>query len=268
MSSKRKFIFKSQTPFAKKARTAMFIAGKMPVRAMAAAISAKRSSARMRMRNRVTAGFLGIETKFYDTSRTSGSVTAPTDATGGEFDPSATSMISTPAQGDGEQNRDGKKIVILNCYVKGNVNTTAAANQTTVPPRRRVFVALVQDTQSNGAQMNSEDCFKNLAGGSNSGNCVLRNLLYAQRFKVIKTFEAELTPPTMSYDGTNMESSGSMVHFEWFYKFPGGLPVNFNAGTTASIANVVDNSLHVIGYVNSTTGSPSIIYNARIRFQG
>ena len=56
-----------------------------------------------RLANYRTAGFLGIEKKFYDTSVSAVALGAPTDATGGEFDPSTTSMITTPAQGDGEQ---------------------------------------------------------------------------------------------------------------------------------------------------------------------
>ena len=52
-----------------------------------------RIGAALRRRNVRTAGFLGIERKFYDTALTATALTASTDASGGEVDPSATSMI-------------------------------------------------------------------------------------------------------------------------------------------------------------------------------
>jgi len=80
--------------------------------------------------NQRSGGFLGIEKKFYDTGLTSAALTAPTDATGGEHDPSSTSMISTPAQGDSEQNRDGKRIVIKSVQITGVVRCASQTDQT------------------------------------------------------------------------------------------------------------------------------------------
>jgi len=217
------------------------------------------------MLNRRTAGFLGIEKKFYDTMLIAGALTAPTDATGGEFDPSATSMISTPAQGDTEQNRDGKKIVIKSLIFKGRLATAQTINQTTVPQPTEYFVAIVLDTQTNGAQLNSEDVYKNLGANAATTCRPTRNLLFSNRFKVLKEWCGVLYP-TVSYDGTNIEAGGDTVQFDAF--IPLDLNVNFNSGTTASVANVIDNSLHVIAFANSTVMSPAISYNARIRFMG
>jgi len=66
-------------------------------------------------------GFLSIERKFYDNGLTATALTAPTDATGGEFDPSATMMMTTPAQGDGPSNRDGKEIAMLYLQINGTI---------------------------------------------------------------------------------------------------------------------------------------------------
>jgi len=74
---------------------------------------ALRRAKRLDALNRGTRGFLGVERKFYDTALTATAIVSPTDCTGAELDPSATSMISTPAQGDSEQNRDGKQIACL-----------------------------------------------------------------------------------------------------------------------------------------------------------
>ena len=93
----------------------------------------------------------------------------------------------------------------------------------------------------------------------------MRNLLFAQRFRVLKDAVVDITPNTLSHFAVDSFSYvGKAVELDWF--LPMNLPVNFNAGTTSSIANVIDNSLHIIAFSNSTVGT--ISYNARIRFQG
>jgi len=57
------------------------------------------------------------------------------------------------------------------------------------------------------------------------------------------------------------------VYFDWFIRLK-GLKVKFNAGTTASIANVIDNSLHIIAFASTTDPQAKISYNARLRFVG
>lgn len=234
--------------------------------------SARRSSrraGRLRRRNMATMGFLGIEKKFYDTSLSQQAFVAPVDATGAELDPSATSMISTPAQGDGEQNRDGKRINILSVIIDGHVRTAAAEAQVNPPQKTKVMVALVLDTQSNGAQMNSEDCFKNTSAGTDTAVTPVRNLLFGARFRVLKEAIFDVTPQSLTQQAANDYSwTGGGQTFKWFIKFPKGLVVNFKSGTDANIANVLDNSLHIIGFTNNTTAGPIISYNARIRFVG
>lgn len=207
---------------------------------------------------------LGIEKKFYDTALAAGAIGAATDATGGELDPSATSMISTPAQGDTEQTCDGKRIIIKSVQLKGTLNNPAAAAAASPELAAKVFVAIVLDTQSNAAQMNSEDCFKNLAGTALGAPHPLRNLLFSNRFRVLKYDVFDVSHETLAGVSASLNSNSTERNFDWF--LPLDLPVNFNAGTTASIVNVIDNSLHVIAF--GSQASITITYNARIRFVG
>jgi len=208
---------------------------------------------------------LGIEKKFYDTSLGATTVTAPTDAAGGEYDPSATSMISTPPVGDTESSRDGKRIILKNVQIKGVIQRQPTEDAVNPQGQQQVFVALVLDTQSNGAQMNSEDCFKNLNAAAATAASPLRNLLFGKRFRILKSETFNLDVIT-SAEADNLHSAAGVVRcIDWFINLK-DLPVNFNSGTTASIANVIDNSLHVIAY--STDGTAQIAYNARVRFVG
>jgi len=228
--------------------------------------SSKISAARA-VANAVTLGFMGIEKKFYDTSLADAAVLAATDCTSGMYDPSATSMISTPTQGDGEQQRDGKRIVIDSLILKGHVHNLGTATSAVLAPAVKVFLAVVLDTQSNGAQMTSEACFKNTAAQASSNVEPLKNLLSGGRFRILKSQVYDLSHNGAFAAAANYASNGSARTFDWYIPFKGGLPVNFNAGTTASIANVIDNSIHVVAF--STSASECVLgYNARIRFQG
>lgn len=234
--------------------------------ARAGKMAAVRGGYATRRRRRSLAA-LEVEKKFYDTSGGPTALTAPTDCTGGEYDPSATSMISTPAVGDSEQNRDGKKIVINSVQVKGIVYNVPAELSANPPAQCNVFVALVLDTQSNGAQLNSEDVYKNTLANANTAASPTRNLLFGSRFKVLKSETFDLSAHTLSHFAVDSFSySGKGCTFEWFV--PLNLTVNFNAGTTSSIANVIDNSLHIIAFASSTSTTPTLAYNARIRFVG
>jgi len=218
------------------------------------------------MLNTRTAGFLGIETKYFDNTLVDTAISAATTAAGAEMDPSASSMISTPAVGDGATNRDGKRIVIKNVQIKGMVRRAATEDAVDPPGVNLVYLALVQDTQTNGAQLNSEDVFANASGSVYGNHAPLRNLLYANRFKVLKSTVLDLSARTMSVEGDNLHSTAAVaVPFEWFCPNL-DLPVNFNAGTTADVANVTDHSLHVIAYATAT--GATLTYNSRIRFQG
>lgn len=212
-----------------------------------------------------TAGFLGIEKKFYDASLNGSTIAANTDCTGGEYDPSTTNMITTPPVGDGEQSRDGKRIVLKSIMVRGTIAKAALANQTALALPTEVFLAVVLDKQTNGAQMNSEDCFLNGSTAAVTLATPLRNLLFSNRFKILKSDIFKLEPKMSAWDGTNIEIAGDMVSFDWYIPMR-NLVVNFNAGTTASVANVMDNSVHVIAFATNATCTLS--YNARCRFMG
>jgi len=238
--------------------------------------STKMAAARM-LANAATAGFLGIEKKFLDCTRTETAIAANTDLTGGEYDPSATSgpgggsggcvdCISCPVQGDGEQQRDGKKIVIDSVILKGAVFLDASAAATAAFDPVKVFVAVVLDTQTNGAQMSSEGCFKSLGAAAELNACPLKNLLSGKRFRILKSQIYDLTPIGVATNNANLGFNGTRRDFDWYIPFKGGLPVELNSGTTANVSNVIDNSIHVIAF--ATLGGSKITYNSRIRFQG
>lgn len=224
------------------------------------------------LKNARTGGLLGVETKYLDTAIGSVVLTSPADASGGEVDPTAIGCVgclSAPAQGDTASNREGFKIVAKSMQVEGNIMWVSQANQTAADVAGIVFVALVLDTQTNGAQLNSEDVFTNPS--AQPINCVtpLRNMSYTERFKVLKIKKLICPSLPVTYDGTNIEQAGAVRSFKMFVNL-NALPIKFTSGsTTANVSGVVDNSLHLIAYTTDAGSlNPVISYNARMRFVG
>jgi len=231
------------------------------------AIERRRRSMQMQAAiNPRVGGFLGIEKKFFDTFLATTVIVNPTDCAGGELDPATISCLNGVAQGDGESNRDGKNYLIKSLHWFGRVVTNTQTNKTGgwVPPS--VFIAIILDTQTNGAQFNSEDVYTNPAGSSANNSCLQRNLQYSSRFRVLKTFKVDFNQQTLSYDGTNMEGCGMSKSIECHLD---NLNIKVQCtGTTGVVSNITDNSLHVLGFSTNGTETVNLTYTSRIRFVG
>lgn len=131
-----------------------------------------------------------------------------------------------------------------------------------------IYVALVLDTQTNGAQLNSEDVFSNPGASIGLASSPLRNMSYTERFKVLKMKKIRVPVLSLTYDGTNIEQTGVNIPFSMFVKL-GGLQTKFQSGTTTGYCGtIVDNSLHMIAFTNSNSIAVSINYNSRLRYIG
>lgn len=231
----------------------------------AAAFRAGRAQSRLRRRNIRTAGFLGIENKFYDTAVSKAALASGTTAmTGLEQDPQTVNCISAPAQGDTESSRDGRKIMINSILVQGVVSTENSASFERTPI---VCVALVLDTQTNGAQLNSEDVYS--CPGTDEINTAvpLRDMQHGSRFKILGFKRLVLRPYGAGFSTVSLSvtPAGAVSPFVFSKKL--SLPVHFSS-TTEGVANVQDNSLHVLAWIDSDSDAAAISYNARIRFTG
>lgn len=222
-----------------------------------------------RFRNTRTGGFLGQELKFYDTSLAASAILAPTDAGGGEQDPSATIVLNSVVQGDGEQQRDGRRITMKSIYINGLVSCGTQNGQSAADGPSYCFIALVLDTQTNGATITSENVFTNKSATALLAASPMRNLQYVDRFKVLQIKKVMLTNPNMTND---LGSTGGVIQnalqrpFK-MYKNLSNTVVTYK-GTTETVANITDNSLHIIAYASGVSLVPTLSYNSRLRFMG
>lgn len=218
-----------------------------------------------RQRNARIGGYLGIEHKFYDSSAALVAIGAQANMTNGLKNPSATITLNTVAQGDGEQNRDGRQIMMKSVHVKGVVHIAKRDGDNNPETLPTVYIALVWDKQANGAILASENVFKNQANVTYLCSSPMRNLEYTKRFVVLQSTVLTMPQPTGVGGAADQDTYGIYVPWSFNKKF--NIPCNFT-NTTSDIANIMDNSLSIVTYVSDTTMAPQISYNARLRFVG
>lgn len=215
-----------------------------------------------------TGGYLGTELKFYDQKLIGTTLATSTDGTGGELDPSSVILMNTVTQGDGESQRDGRKITMRSIYVSGHVSIPIQASQSTFDNMCFVFLALVLDTQTNAATINSEDVYINPGGNAVTAVTPQRNLENIQRFKVLGIRKMVFSSPSATND-TGATGGVILGGLGRFFQFSNKLGIDVHyKGTTENVGNITDNSLHLIGWCSDTGMAPNISYVSRLRFTG
>lgn len=222
----------------------------------------QRSTMRAAGANARTAGFIHLEKKFVD-NRVDEQAMATTWANQ-TLNP-APLTVSAVAQGDGESNRDGRVYYIHEIYIKGTlkaVHQEGASNPLSDIVAR---VALVLDKQTNAAELTAPLVFLPISIGDDIDS--YRNLQYVQRFDVLKDKRLRLTRSNSStQEGTNLfNSAATTLPFTMSHKFKVPLKVTC-VGTTAAVASIADNSIHVIGCTDEA--GVEISYQSRLRFTG
>lgn len=222
---------------------------------------------------KASATLLAAESKFLDVAWNNVTIPAATaGATGLEIQPSTgcTNAISVPAQGDGESERDGRKYVITSVWCSGSVDTTPASDQADVGEAYDYYFALVLDTQTNGAAINSEDVFVN---PGTDGRAMLpqplRNLQNSKRFRILASQQVKVPGTYSGSDGTNTMSLSHQVAPVISLSWRGKIVCD-SLSTTANVTSAADNSIHLIGFVGAASagGSFTLQGKSRIRFQG
>ncbi len=214
-------------------------------------------------------GFLGIELKFYDQKLLGSALTAPTDASGGEHDPSATVMLNTVVQGDGESQRDGRKITMKSIYIDGLIKTAPQATQSAADNQCLIFIALVLDTQCNGATISSENVYVNPGASAVTAANPLRNLQFTKRFKVLATRRFIMQNPALANDTGatgGVIQNGLSKRFKIFKNLH-NIQSTYSA-STETVANITDNCLHIVSWTSDTSMAPQMSYVSRLRFVG
>lgn len=204
----------------------------------------------------------GDENKFFDTELVDAALTAPADATGGLHNPTAAVCLNAIAQGDGASNRDGRVVTQHSIVVHGIIDIPVRANQTAGITSPYVYVAVVLDTQANGAVLTTSDVF--LGVDTKLMGDPLRNLFKLSRFKILAYKKVYFPQIEAFWDGTNGEMNGKQKKFTLYANLKGLRTLYVN--TTSDIANITDNSLNLVAFCSTVSANPTLTYVSRVRF--
>lgn len=214
----------------------------------------------------------GMELKYLDCSWSDVDMGTSVTGSNGELDPETgcTGCISVPAQGDGESQRDGRQYVIKEVSFSGLVHVQPYPNRADPLSMTGYFLAIVLDTQANGATIVSENVF--ICPGGTSYAMLpepLRNLKQINRYVVLDSKYIDplgvycgrdiVEPPTNSC----VPQVSPTIKLHW----SGDIVCN-STGDTANISSAADNAIHIIAYSSQPALFASFYGKSRIRFLG
>ena len=208
------------------------------------------------------------ETKYFDTHLASTAITASTDWTGTEKDPTTLNCLFAPTSGPAINQRQGRRVEVQKIKIRGFVRTPAAANVGDQDPGAMVRLILFMDSQTNTTQAQGEQLMA-APGVASADLCptTFQNLENFGRFRVLRDFSISLDAPSGTYDGTDIEQGGLMRPFKINITFKNPIRVHFNATDGGTIADIVDNSFHFLAIANSVNMTPQLVYSARVSYK-
>jgi len=182
------------------------------------------------------------EIKFFDTL-----LSDPISSTGEVADGSGLNLIP---QGTTESNRDGRKCTITSINMKGYLTKNNGG------PSAVYNIALVLDTQANGAYPDYTDVFETDTPDSHL------NLANSQRFRVLKRWYGTMNALTVNNSFTNWGETRKVLSFNKKCN----IPLEFSS-TTGAITEIRSNNLLVM-WDCDLNDAISANMNFRLRFTG
>jgi len=212
---------------------------------------------------RAPGGQITADNHYFDADRTSTTLPVLATAwTGTEIDPATGNSLFFPVQGDDITNRQGRKVFVKKIRIQGVINIATQTTQAAADEPMVIRLVVYQDKQTNGAQSQGEDLLS--SGAASSAVFMSQNLANLGRFKVWK--DRIITQPQQGLAGVtaSIVQGGDNIYFK--FSFKPMCYVNYNATNGGTIADVIDNSFHMIG--NYVTGgqAATIAYKVRTVF--
>jgi len=206
------------------------------------------------------------EMKYFDTEVAGTAIQGVAAWTGTEMDPATFNTLCVPVVGAGINQRIGKAIKVLKIKIRGiivcasQVDTTAGDNASTIR------ILLVQDKQTNSAQCQGEEVMTPSTALA-AAPTVFQNINNFGRFNVIKDKTIVMQNPNTAYDGTNLEQQGIARSFKMNVTFKEPIQIRFNATNGGTVADIVDNSFHILVNSSNTGLAPLMNYSCRVCYK-
>ena len=87
------------------------------------------------------------------------------------------------------------------------------------------------------------------------------------RFQVLKEKFITLANPSIGGGTPSIDQMGLKTYFKFSIVFKNPITVNFNATNGGTVADIIDNSLHMMCSCDSTALSPQLAYYTRVCYK-
>lgn len=218
------------------------------------------------------------ESKYVDSAISATAIAEGTTWAGTELDPTGgpTNTLFAPPQGTGFNERIGRRVAISKIAIRGTISTVALTDQADIVSSPATRIIVYMDKQTNGVQSQGEELMA--IGPSATGNYTpsvesafnsFQNINNFGRFVVLKDVIYTPRIVTSGTDGTNTNSQNvSQICFKMNIKFKTPVLVRFDASSAdGNIADIVDNSFHLIATKSGTAFASTLQYVCRSYFK-
>lgn len=221
------------------------------------------------------------EMKYFDCAmQTTALVAATTTWVAGSMkDPSTTINLGSaavatplclfaPTVGSALNQRVGRQVKMMKVKVRGTIEVPLQTVQTIVDSATQIRVLLVLDKQTNAAQMTGA-ALMNDGADPDSTLDSFQNPNNFGRFQVLKdrSYVFEQKCAVNNAAATTVSIGGLMKTFNFTHRFKNPLTVHFNATNGGTVADIVDNSLHVLMLCDQVTAPAEAAYYSRVSFK-
>lgn len=208
------------------------------------------------------------EMKYFDTALTGSALPASADWTGTEYDPATFLTLCVPQVGAAINQRIGKAINVHKIKIHGSLIIPTQNGGNPAQDAIEVRLLLVQDMQTNAAQMQGEQVMTPTATAQAAIN-VFQNIDNFGRFRVLKDKMLVIQDPNIDINSATATAyvNGKVLKFKFTQIFSKPVQVRFNGTNGGTIADIIDNSFHIIANCSSIDGAPTISYVSRVCYK-
>jgi len=209
------------------------------------------------------------EMKYFDSVREIVAIPSTTTWANTVLDPNVSPVANmnclfVPTQGAGINQRIGKACKLYKIKINGLITTPNQINQVAADAGALIRIMLVQDMQTNGTQMTGTQLMTSPGVASVAlAPLTHQNIDNFGRFRVLKDKKFVIADPNLAFDGANMEQGGQLRQWKMNLKFKRPIEVRFNAVNGGTVADIVDQSFHIIAISSNQDLTPYLSYSCR-----
>jgi len=176
--------------------------------------------------------------------------------------------LCVPTVGAALNQRIGRKIKVLKIKVHGTLTIPVQAAQAAADNAAKIRVVLVQDCQTNAAQMTGAQLFNDANSAVSTLNS-FQNPNNFGRFRVLKDkmFKMDNFNMAGSPTAADVIQAGGKLGFKFNVNFKTPVIVNFNATNGGTVADIIDHSFHILAACDSAAYIPNIAYYSRVAYK-